>query len=182
MAGKTAAALVLAGSLALAGCASSIDSDTYSRDDAGYAGTAETAQVVTVRPVTVETEGLVGTAAGAAVGGAAGAMAGRGGDTFFGVLGALGGVIVGGLVGQQADKLLNNQDGYEYVIQMPDGRLLTIVQGDEEPLDPGQEVLLIKSDRARIVPVTVGAPADLTAQDPSEEVLIEEELVVEEAS
>ncbi|GAB5469214.1 MAG: hypothetical protein Kilf2KO_22440 [Rhodospirillales bacterium] len=177
---KTAVALVLAGSLALAACAPSIDSGTYTLDDAGYAGKAETAQVITVRAVEVENEGLGGGAAGAALGGAAGAMAGRGGDVFFGVLGALGGVILGAIVGQQVDKAINEQDGFEYVIQMEDGRLLTIVQGDEQPLQAGQDVLLIKSDRARIVPV---GPNALDANAPAplgvDEVEVEEEVVVE---
>ena len=171
---KTAIVLALAAGLALAGCAPSISSSTY--DEAGYTGPAEPARMVAVRPIDVETQGLVGAGAGAAVGGAAGAMAGRGGDTFFGVLGALGGIIVGAVIGQQVDKAVNDQDGYEYVIEMADGRLLTIVQGDEQPLREGQAVLLIKSDRARIVPDRRAAPAAVDAAEPSvvETVTVEE--------
>jgi len=148
---KIALVLVTAGGLLLSSCASSIDSNTYERRDAGLAGRAQPAMVVTVREVQVEGSDKVGTLAGAAIGGVSGSFGRLAGDG-VGVLGAVAGAIVGGLVGRQVERAVTEDSGYEYVIDV-NGKLITVVQDDEQPLQPGQPVLLIRSDRARIVPV-----------------------------
>src|SRR5690606_19030403 len=57
--------------------------------------------------------------------------------------------IVGGLVGAgigyMSEKQLNDRDGIEYVLQMEDGRLVTLVQNredGEQPLPDGTPVLV----------------------------------------
>ncbi|NWG47450.1 MAG: hypothetical protein HXY25_13025, partial [Alphaproteobacteria bacterium] len=49
---------------------------------------------------------------------------------------------------------LTRQTGIEYVIRTEDGRLITIVQGDDVILAPGQRVLIVSGERVRVIPDT----------------------------
>jgi outer membrane lipoprotein SlyB len=82
---------------------------------------------------------LAGAAGGATV---AGATIGSGsGSTIAAILGG----IIGLGAGYLAEERLRDDEGIEYVLQMEDGRLVTLVQNradDEEPLPDGTPVLV----------------------------------------
>jgi outer membrane lipoprotein SlyB len=118
-------------------------STTYGDKEVGQ--TIETSQgsVVSSRVVDVAGEpGFVGAGAGAAVGASGGALAVNGPAS---LLVAIVGGLVGAGIGYMAEKQMGDRDGIEYVLQMDDGRLVTLVQNredDERPLPDGTPVLV----------------------------------------
>jgi outer membrane lipoprotein SlyB len=116
---------------------------TYGDTEVGQ--TIETApgSVVSSRIVNVSGEpGFIGAGAGAAVGAAGGSLAVNGPA---GLLVAIVGGLVGAGIGYIAEKQMSDRDGIEYVLEMDDGRLVTLVQNrdsDEEPLPDGSRVLV----------------------------------------
>jgi outer membrane lipoprotein SlyB len=118
-------------------------STTYGDREVGQ--TIETAQgsVVSSRVVDVAGEpGFIGAGAGAAVGAAGGGLAVNGPAS---LLVAIVGGLVGAGIGYMSEKQLGDRDGIEYVLQMDDGRLVTLVQNredDEQPLPDGTPVLV----------------------------------------
>ena len=135
-----AVAFALLAVLALAGCAHPSGS-TYEAGDVGR--TIETAQgsVVTSRVVKITGEtNAAGPLAGGALGAAGSALAFQG----SGLVAVIGGVLGAG-IGYLTQKQLNNRDGIEYVLQMDDGRTVTLVQNrsaDDVPLADGTPVLV----------------------------------------
>ena len=131
---------LLIAALVLAGCAHPSDT-TYETGDVGR--TIETAQgsVISSRPVKIAGESnAVGPVAGGALGAAGSALAFQG----SGLVAVIGGVLGAG-IGYLAQKQLNNRDGIEYVLQMDDGRTVTLVQNREDgevPLPDGTPVLV----------------------------------------
>jgi outer membrane lipoprotein SlyB len=128
--------------VSVAGC-SHPSSTTYGDKEVGQ--TIETAQgsVVSSRVVDVSGEpGFVGAGAGAAVGASGGALAVNGPAS---LLVAIVGGLVGAGIGYMAEKQMGDRDGIEYVLQMDDGRLVTLVQNredGEQPLADGTPVLV----------------------------------------
>jgi outer membrane lipoprotein SlyB len=116
---------------------------TYGDSEVG--ATIETAQgsVVSSRVVDVAGEpGFIGAGAGAAVGAAGGGLAVNGPAS---LLVAIVGGLVGAGIGYMAEKQIGDRDGIEYILQMDDGRLVTLVQNredDEQPLPDGTPVLV----------------------------------------
>jgi outer membrane lipoprotein SlyB len=136
--------LLCAGLLLLPTACASPSSNTYSVADVGR--TIETAPgtVVSSRVVQIKGEpsgygSLAGAAGGATV---AGATIGSGsGSTIAAILGG----IIGLGAGYLAEERLRDDEGIEYVLQMEDGRLVTLVQNredEEEPLPDGTPVLV----------------------------------------
>jgi outer membrane lipoprotein SlyB len=130
----------LVAALALAGCAHP-SSTTYQTGDVGR--TIETSQASVVSSRMVEISGdanAAGPVAGGALGAAGSALAFQG----SGLIAVIGGVLGAG-AGYFAQKQLNNREGIEYVLQMDDGRTVTLVQNrssDELPLADGTPVLV----------------------------------------
>ena len=135
-----AVASVLVATALLAGCAHP-SGTTYEAGDVGR--TIETAQgsVVSSRVVKVSGQtNAVGPVAGGALGAAGSALAFQG----SGLVAVIGGVLGAG-VGYLAQRQLNNREGIEYVLQMDDGRTVTLVQNresEEQPLPDGTPVLV----------------------------------------
>jgi outer membrane lipoprotein SlyB len=127
-------------SLLLAGCAHP-SSTTYETGDVGR--TIETAQgsIVSSRVVKIAGDtNAAGPLAGGALGAAGSALAFQG----SGLVAVIGGVLGAG-IGYLAQKQLNNREGIEYVLEMEDGRTVTLVQNrasDETPLPDGTPVLV----------------------------------------
>jgi outer membrane lipoprotein SlyB len=149
-----AVAGLLAAALALAGCAHP-SSTTYESADVGR--TLETAQgsVVSARMVKISGDvNAVGPLAGAAAGAAGTGIAFSSSDD-TGLIALLGG-LVGAGIGYLGQKQLNNRDGIEYVLQMDDGRTVTLVQNresEEAPLPEGTPVLVqVSGQYARVIP------------------------------
>jgi outer membrane lipoprotein SlyB len=138
-----AVAFALVPALSLAGCAHPSGS-TYQAGDVGR--TIETAQgsVISSRPVSISGDvNAVGPLAGGAAGAAGSALAFSGGGN-TGLIAVLGGLLGAG-IGYLSQQQLNNRDGIEYVLEMDDGRTVTLVQNradDEAPLADGTPVLV----------------------------------------
>jgi outer membrane lipoprotein SlyB len=118
-------------------------STTYGDSEVGQ--TIETSQgkVVSSRVVEVAGEpGFIGAGAGAAVGAAGGGTAVNGPAS---LLVAIVGGLIGAGIGYMAEKKMGDRDGIEYLLQMDDGRLVTLVQNredGEQPLADGTPVLV----------------------------------------
>src|SRR5208283_5263025 len=109
--------------------------------------------------IAVSADTTAGTAVGAAAGGVTGSQTGSGVGA---ALGALGGSVVGGIVGATTEHGTADTTAYEYVVQEPKDKLVSVTQKDEKPLPIGQKVLVIAGKQARIVPdytVDIQTPA-----------------------
>lgn len=152
---KRIACVLVAASL-LVGCARSTSS-TYEASDVGRTVETQPATVVSSRIVRVtgDTGNNVGPVAGGALGAAG---AGLAFDKFWAsVIGA----VIGAGAGYVAQQRTGNREGIEYVVEMNDGRTVTLVQNradNEEPVADGTPVLVQMGGRyTRVVPDPRGA-------------------------
>lgn len=130
-------ALLLA-SMVVAGCASSLSGDTYTRDQARREMSIRFGTVQSVREVKIEgTKSHIGTAAGAAIGGLAGGQ----GST----AGAIAGAVAGGLAGAMIEEGVTRDTGTELTIKLDTGNTISIVQSGDEKFTVGQRVRLVGS-------------------------------------
>jgi len=134
----------------LAGCGPSYSPNTYDSGAVQKANPVEQGVIVGVRNVGVSTEGTTGAVTGAAAGGIAGSQLPGGGATQ--ALGALGGGLIGSLVGRSTEKVAGATVAIEYIVRKTDDKLISVTQQDEKPLAVGQHVLVIAGNQARIVP------------------------------
>jgi outer membrane lipoprotein SlyB len=118
-------------------------STTYGDTEVGQAIETAPGSVVASRIVNVSDEpGLVGAGAGAAVGAVGGNLAVAGP---VGLLVTIVAGLVGAAIGYMTEKQMKDRDGIEYVLEMDDGHLVTLVQNresDEQPLPDGARVLV----------------------------------------
>lgn len=136
--------------LVLSGCTPSYSPDTYSSAAVQQASKVEQGVIVGVRRVAVQASGTTGAVTGAAAGGIAGSQAPVGGvATAFT---ALGGSLVGGLVGTGIERATGDTFAFEYVVRKANGELVSVTQKDKDPLELGHKVLVIAGPQARIVP------------------------------
>ena len=133
----------------LAGCGPDYSPNTYNLNAVQQANKVERGVVVGIRPVAVSTQGAVGAITGAAAGGVIGSQVPGGVGS---AIGAIGGGLVGGLVGNTVDKATMENSAYEYIVQKPNGELVSVTQKDEIPIGIGIKVLVIAGPQARIVP------------------------------
>ncbi len=147
---KYAILLALPFMLAVSGCTSRIGANDYATATTGQVNRAVEGVVVNVRRVQVQSDN----GAGALVGGAAGAVGGYaiGGDKTAHILGAIGGAVLGSMAGDAAQSALSSQAAYEYVIRLNTGSMVTITQGDDVLLTPGQKCLVLYGAQSRVVP------------------------------
>jgi outer membrane lipoprotein SlyB len=135
-----AVAFSLAAALLLVGCAHPSGS-TYEAGDVGRTIETTQASVVSSRVVKISGQSnAVGPVAGGALGAAGSALAFQG----SGLVAVIGGVLGAG-AGYLAQRQINNREGIEYVLQMDDGRTVTLVQNradEEAPLPDGTPVLV----------------------------------------
>jgi len=147
----------LAGIVLLCGCAPDYSPDTYASGAVQQANKVEQGVVAGRRQVGVSAQGTAGAVTGAAAGGIAGAQMPGGGVRT--ALTALGGSVVGGLVGTGIERATGDTTAYEYIIRKANNELVSVTQKDAQPLALGQKVLVIAGGQARIVPdYTVPAP------------------------
>jgi outer membrane lipoprotein SlyB len=135
-----AVALLMIAALALAGCAHP-SASTYDAGEVGRTIETQKGSVVSSRMVKVAGESnAVGPLAGGALGASSSALVSRG----SGLVAVIGGVVGAG-IGYLTQQKMNDRDGIEYVLQMDDGRTVTLVQNqaaDEAPLPAGTPVLV----------------------------------------
>jgi outer membrane lipoprotein SlyB len=65
---------------------------------------------------------------------------------------ALGGTLLGGLVGTAAEHATADTNAFEYIVRKSNGDLISVTQKDTVPLVVGQKVLVIAGNQARVVP------------------------------
>ena len=135
-----AVAGLLIAALLLAGCAHP-SSTTYQTGDVGRTIETTQASIVSSRLVNIAGGANgVGPLAGGALGAAGSGLAFQG-SGLVAVIGA----VLGAGIGHFAQTQLNNREGIEYVLEMDDGRTVTLVQNrqsDEPPLPDGTPVLV----------------------------------------
>lgn len=138
--------------LALAACGQSYSPDTYATRAVQQANRAERGVIVGVRRVEIQADGTTGATAGAAAGAAAGSQIGQGG--LANAFSAIGGGVLGGLLGTATERAAGDTNGFEYIVRKDNKEkdLVSVVQKDEKPLAIGQRVLVISGNQARIVP------------------------------
>lgn len=159
--------------LSLAACTPDIGGDDYSVVESGefnevYRGKITAKRKVIIRNATREEQRRGGGPnAGAGVGAVAGG-AGLGLATNS-VGGAVGGAVVGGIAGHLIGAELSKQKGFQYTVQLDDGRSISISQGLKPELSVGQKVMVIKgtpatkyaaATRTRVLPDDGAARAD----------------------
>lgn len=135
---------------ALVGCSPNYSPNTYSSTAVQQANKVYQAVVIGVRQVAITADGTVGTVTGGAAGGILGSQVPSSGVTT--ALSALGGTVVGGLVGTTIEHVTNDTTAFEYIVREDSGDLLSVTQKDATPLAVGQKVLVIGGNQARIVP------------------------------
>lgn len=143
--------LVAAG-LLIAGC-STPTSSRYEGAEVGRPIETSRGTIVSGRVVNVIGEtNVIGPAAGAAIGGASVGLGTHSG--WAAILGA----VFGAGIGYATQQLVNDRDGIEYIVEMEDGRTVTLVQNrddDEVPLRSGTTVLVqVSGAYSRVIPRT----------------------------
>ena len=145
--------LVISAAL-LSSCARDISSHAYSAQQVGEVSMTYSGVIQSVREVCVDgrdqlDDNQLGIAAGGITGGVVGSAIGRG-NLFPTALGAVAGAVTGSLL----EKRLKRQMAYEYMVLLPDGALLTVVQGRDQPMAIGEPVYvhISPSGRSRISP------------------------------
>lgn len=151
--GKKTVALILVAGVAVSACTTS-DDNTYSRRDVGQIIETTQGRVISSRNVEVQSENTpIGAAAGGAAGGVIGNTVGSGaGNT----LATVAGVLLGAGIGYLAERELRSNEGVEYLVEMEDGRTVTIVQNSEEgiAIPDGSPVLIqFGAEYTRIVQI-----------------------------
>ncbi len=132
----------------LAGCGPSYSPNTYSTAAVQQANKVEQGVVVGVRRVDVSAQGV-------------------GSNGVTEAIGALGGSVIGGLVGTAAEHAAGDTFAFEYVVKKANNDLVSVTQKDKVPLAIGQKVLVIAGNQARIVP-DYTVPLAVAADKPPE--------------
>ncbi|MGU7775662.1 hypothetical protein ACV229_36605 [Burkholderia sp. MR1-5-21] len=121
--------------------------DVYQRYDVQHAGTIEQATVVSVRGVTIDNgsdnSGL-SSLLSAGVSAFLGSRTIGGGNGRY-VAGAIAGAGAG-FITQKVSAVLQRHAGVEIVVRTPAGRVLVVVQSDDQRFAPGDRVMLVSSN------------------------------------
>jgi outer membrane lipoprotein SlyB len=133
----------------LAGCQADINSNQYTTGSVGKVSTAAQCSVLSVRQVNVKSDNQLGSVIGGLAGGVAGYSIGSGSTAHN--LGAIGGAVLGGLAGNATQGALSSQGGYEYIVKLDNGQVMTITQGTDVLLTPGQKCMLLYGNPARLI-------------------------------
>jgi outer membrane lipoprotein SlyB len=135
-------ALFLCCLIVLTGCATqSRSAGVYRAGEASVEQSVRFGTVESIRPVTIQRDSKgVGVVAGGAVGSIAGSSVG---DGKTGQVGAVLGAVLGGLAGQAIEERANQVPGVEITVRLESGRLIAIVQEDDQSLRAGDKVRLV---------------------------------------
>lgn len=142
--------LLIIGTTLLTSCVARFSSDVYSPRQVGEVSMTYPGCVVSMRQVCIQNRSDgAGVVAGGIAGGVIGSAVGGG---YFAptALGAIAGATMGSLIENDA----RHGWGLEYVVQLDNGQLMTIVQGHDRFFERGQPVyvLVSPSGRSRIIP------------------------------
>ncbi|HXZ97002.1 MAG TPA: glycine zipper 2TM domain-containing protein [Burkholderiales bacterium] len=146
MNGSSLSIVLLATSLIVGGCASSMSSDAYTRGQARKESTVKNGTVESVRPVTIEgTKTPIGALAGAGVGGILGSTVGH--NTGSAIAAIIGGV-AGGFVGSAGEEAITRQQGLEIIVKLDSGTTVAVTQKADKEFKPGERVHVISGGGA----------------------------------
>lgn len=135
------AAVLVAGTLTLIGCASGTGGKDYSRAQTRSAQEVRMGIVESVREVNIEgTKTPIGAGAGAVVGGVAGSTVGSGKGS---VVGAALGAVLGGLGGAATEEAVTRNKGVEITVKLDSGRLIAVTQSADEEFRVGDRVRVL---------------------------------------
>lgn len=139
------AVMIASTALTLGGCASSLQGESYSREEARTPQVVRMGTIEALRPVKIEgTKTPIGAATGAAVGGIAGSSVGGGKGSY---VAAVIGAVAGGLLGAATEEGLTRTQGVEITVKEDSGTTRSYVQAVSEG-----EVFKV-GDRVRITTV-----------------------------
>ncbi|MGD2137613.1 MAG: hypothetical protein PVJ66_05160 [Gammaproteobacteria bacterium] len=127
----------------LAGCASNLSGESYSRSEARTVQQVDYGVIEHLRPVRIEgTKTPIGSGAGAIAGGIAGSSVGGGkGSYVMAVIGA----VAGGMAGAAIEEGVTRTQGVEVTVKMNSGQTIAIVQ----ELSPNERFAV--GDRVRVL-------------------------------
>jgi len=132
--------------LTLNGCADTVGSGDYGRQQVQVEQTVRFGVVEAVRPVVIQGENSgVGAVAGAGLGGVAGSTIGHNTGS---VAGAIGGAIIGGLAGNAVEKSARKQNGVEVTVKLDSGQVIAVTQGADEQFHVGDRVRVLSGGGA----------------------------------
>ncbi len=149
LAGAASASMLLLG-----GCATYYDGYTIGPGYAPLSGQVVPGKVVEARVVKVSRDSGFGSFFGGVAGGTAGSYIG--GGTRENILGAVGGVIIGSLVGDALERAINRGWATEYIVKADDGAYFGVVDTEYPGLRPGNQVYVMVSpsgEPMRLTPV-----------------------------
>ena len=138
--------------IGLTSCAREISSDVYVANRVGEVSTTYSGIVRNVRQVCVDASESLGDNQTGIIGGAA--TGGLIGNAFGGnLLPTAVGAVAGAVGGSMIEKKLKQQSALEYIVEIENGGLMTIVQGNDNFFNIGQPVYVIvsQSGRSRII-------------------------------
>lgn len=138
-------------SLVLAGCARDMGTNVYSRDQAQSVQRVEYGTIIEVQQVEIEgTRSGLGGLGGAIIGGIAGSTIGGGRGS---AIAATGGAMAGAVAGSAIEEGATRQAGVQLIVEMQDGRVLSIVQKADVLFREGDSVKVISDRRgnARVI-------------------------------
>ena len=148
-------ALVLVGVSLFSGCSRETSSDVYDNQHFGEAATTYSGTVMQMRQVTVKNgEGWQDNSTGMFGGGLAGALLGSTiGHGDGAVLATVAGGLAGATGGAAFEEHMKTQKAIEYIVQLDNGELKTIVQAAEPAMHTGEKVyvMISREGRSRIV-------------------------------
>lgn len=134
----------------LTSCAQDINAGSYTAGETQQAARTEAGVIIAARPVHVADSGMgIGTLGGAALGGIAGSAIG--GGTRMNMLGAVGGALAGGAMGNYAENKMTSQTGIQYTIKLNNKHMITVTQGMDPILNVGQKVYVIFANPTRVI-------------------------------
>lgn len=154
--------------LVLGGCADTQGPSSFTPEEAMSVGQVTGATVLSLQPVTIRPNsqtGSAGSLSGAVIGGVAGSAAGEGRGQ---ALMTIGGIILGSIIGRNAQTAASTQKAMQVILKTEDGRTISIVQPLGVKLKPGEKVWLTRYNtseggRYRVEPRTSAAPAPGTS-------------------
>jgi len=133
----TASVLVLR----LNGCADTVGSGEYSRQQVQVEQTVRYGIVDQVRAVVIQGNNTgIGAVAGAWLGGVAGSAIGQ---NTGGIAGAIGDAIIGGLAGNAIENSANKQNGFEITVKLDNGQIIAVARGADERFHIGDRVRVL---------------------------------------
>ena len=148
---RLAVPLILVAAVAVSGCARQISPNVVEGPAVGevmrtYTGMVRSARFVEVQDSDTLDQNRTGQIIGGLAGGVAGSRIGGG----LGKAIAIGaGALIGAAIGSVAEQEAKRQLAAEYVIELDNGELLTVVQGTVPEILPGDRVFVQQSARGR---------------------------------